>query len=228
MKKSIKSLFLTATLAAMAMAGESETFGGLGLSVWTGKDGVKIVGIIPNSPAENIGLQAGDLIVSANGTEFSAVEPAEQVSYLRGKAGTSVNLIVERKGEKLSLSAKRAELAVQSLDAKEISEWYGKNNGLTAEEISFLASQRTTDGYELLAVMQHGVPISKSAENLKANAFQQISIKKAEEVKLPEAKPVQVNPYFDQNGNAKNVSLVNAKGAKVKKQGNMPLYKTLK
>lgn len=227
MKQSIKSLLLVATLATAAMAGESETFGGLGISVWTGKNGVKVVGIIPNSPAENIGLKAGDLIVSANGTEFSAVEPENQVNYLRGEAGTSVNLVIDRSGEKLSFSAKRIGLEVQGLDASDISEWYGKSNGLTAEEISFLASQRTSEGYELLAVMQHGVPISGSAENLNTNAVQQISIKKAGEIKVPEAKPIQGNEDLNLSG-TKNFSLVNVKGAKVKKQGNVPLYRTIK
>jgi len=226
MKKSIKTLFLITALATAVIAGESETFGGLGISVWTGKNGVTIAGVIPNSPAENIGLKAGDLIVSANGTEFSAIEPAKQVSYLRGEAGTSVNLVIDRNGEKFSFSTKRIGLEVQGLEAKDISDWYGKNNGLTAEEISFLASQRTAEGYELLGVMQHGMPISNSAENLNANSVQQISIKKAEEVKLPEAKPLQNNG--DLNLNGKEFSLVNAKGIKVKKQGNVPLYRTIK
>ncbi len=227
MKKSIKFLLAAAMLATVATAGESESFGGLGVSIWTGKNGVKVVGVIPNSPAENIGLKAGDLILSANGTEFSAVDPAEQVSYLRGKAGTSVNLAIDRNGEKLSFSVKRAELEVQDLDAEDVSSWYGKTNGLSAEEIGFLASQRTTEGYELLAVMQYGIPISNSAENLNINAVQQISVKKAEEVKLPEARPIQSSEGLSLNG-TKNFSLVNAKGARVKKQGNVPLYKTIK
>ena len=227
MKKVIKSLFITAALATAATAGETENFGGLGISVWTGKSGVKVAGVIPNSPAENIGLKAGDLIVSANGTEFSAVEPESQVSHLRGEAGTSVSLVVERGGEKLSFSTKRIGFSLQNLEAQEIAGWYGKNQGVTAEEINFLASQKTTEGYELLAVMQYGMPISNSNENININAIQQISVQKAEEAKLPEAKPIQNNPDMTMSG-AKDYSLVNAKGAKVKKQGNVPAYKILK
>jgi membrane-associated protease RseP (regulator of RpoE activity) len=227
MKKVIKSLFITAALATAATAGETENFGGLGISVWTGKSGVKVAGVIPNSPAESIGLKAGDLIVSANGTEFSAVEPENQVSYLRGEAGTSVSLVVERGGEKFSFSTKRIGFSLQNLEAQEIAGWYGKNQGVTAEEINFLASQKTTEGYELLAVMQYGMPISNSNENININAIQQISVQKAEEAKLPEAKPIQNNPDMTMSG-AKDYSLVNAKGAKVKKQGNVPAYKILK
>jgi len=220
MKKVIASLFISAALATAAIAGESENFGGLGISVWTGKDGVKIAGVIPNSPAEGIGLQTGDLIVSANGTELSAVEPENQVSHLRGKAGTSISLVVNRNGEVFSVSTKRMDISVQSLDTEEISGWYGKTQGLTAEELSFLASQKTTEGYQLLAIMQYGIPVLNSAKNLNANAVQQISIKKIAE---PDDAAQGVRVSF--NGKTKNALFVNAKGARVNKQGKVPVYR---
>jgi len=223
MKKVIKSLFISAALATAVFASESENFGGLGISVWTGKTGVKIAGVIPNSPAESIGLQAGDLIISANGTELSAIEPENQVNHLRGEAGTSINLIVNRNGDVFSVSTKRMDFSVQSLDTKEISDWYGKNQGLTAEELRFLASQRTAEGYQLLSIMQYGMPVLNSAENLGASAVQQISIKKAvEPVNYQAPKPVQ---NINLNGKTENTLLVNVKGAHVNKQGKVPVYK---
>ncbi|MDR2583869.1 MAG: PDZ domain-containing protein [Fibromonadaceae bacterium] len=223
MKKVITSLLISAALATVAVAGESENFGGLGISVWTGKTGVKIAGVIPNSPAESIGLQAGDLIVSANGTELSAIEPENQVSHLRGEAGTSISLVVNRDGDVFSVSTKRVDFSVQSLDTKDISDWYGKNHGLTAEELSFLASQKTAEGYQLLGIMQYGIPILNSTENISANAVQQISIKKVTEpVNYQVPKHVQ---NISLNSKTENVLLVNAKGARVNKQGKIPVYK---
>jgi len=228
MKKVIKSLFISAALATAVFAGESESFGGLGISVWTGKSGVKIAGVIPNSPAEGIGLQAGDLIVSANGTELSAVEPENQVSHIRGVAGTSISLVVNRDGDVFSVSTKRRDISVQSLEVKEISDWYGKDQGLTAEELNFLASQKITEGYQLLGIMQYGIPVSNSAENLGANAVQQISIKKVAELETHQApKPIQ-NADISLNSkiaNANALLLVNAKGAKVNKLGKVPVYR---
>jgi len=227
MKKVIASLIISAALATAAVASESENFGGLGISVWTGKTGVKIAGVIPNSPAESIGLQAGDLIVSANGTELSAVEPENQISHLRGEAGTSISLEVNRNGDVFSVSTKRMALSVQSLDAQDILEWYGKDKDLTAEELNFLASQKTTEGYQLLAVMQHGVPVLNSAENLSASAVQQISIKKAAEpVNYQAPKPVQNSVQnIGLSNKTQNALLVNVKGAHVNKQGKVPIYK---
>jgi len=223
--KKITSIFATAAFATMAIAGETEIFGGIGISVWTGKDGAKIAGVMPNSPADGIGLQSGDLIVSANGTNLAAVNPEEQVSYLRGEAGTSISLVIDRNGSTFSVSAKRIGLSVQGLDAKEISDWYGKSNGLTGEEISFLAIQNTTEGYESLGIMQHGIPLERSAENLSADAVQQISAKKAKEIEVPEVQPT-VNEIPEQDLSHK--PLVNVKGVRVKKQGNVPLYRMVR
>jgi len=225
MKKVITSLLISAALVTAAVASESENFGGLGISVWTGKTGVKIAGVIPNSPAESIGLQAGDLIVSANGTELSAVEPENQVSHLRGEAGTTINLVVNRNGDVFSVSTKRMGLSVQNLDTEEILEWYGKSQGLTAEELSFFASQKTTEGYQLLGIMQYGVPVLNSTENLGANAVQQISIKKPAEPVYKEQLVQNSVQNINLNGKNENVLLVNAKGAHVNKQGKIPVYK---
>ncbi len=228
MKKVIKSLFISAALVAAAIAGESENFGGLGISVWPGKGGAKIAGVMPNSPAENVGLQTGDLIISADGTELSSVEPEKQVGFIRGKAGSSINLVIDRSGNVFSVSAKRMDISVQSLDEKDISDWYGKTQGLTGEEVNHLANQKVSEGYQLLGLMQYGMPVSISAENLNANAIQQISIKKVEEVKLPEQKFIQSSD-MSLSTKVQNSPLVNIKGARVaKKQGNVPLYRTIK
>lgn len=221
MKRVIKSLLICAALASAAIAAES--FGGLGISVWNGKSGVKIAGVIPNSPADNIGLKAGDLIVSVNGTELSGVEPAAQVNHIRGEAGSTINLVIDREGTIFSVSTKRKGIEVQILEAQTISEWYGKAEGLTTEEINHLASQKVSEGYELLGVMQYGMPIASSAENLSANAVQHISVKKPEVAQeAPQAEPVPVQ-------NIESKPLVNAKGARIaKQQGNVPVYRMIR
>jgi len=229
MRKMLKSMLAAAALTGYAAAADSENFGGLGISVWTGKSGVKVAGVLPNSPAQDIGLQNGDLILSANGTDLSAVQPDLQINYLRGEAGSSVTIVVERGGEKISLSAKRVDLSVQNLDAADIAAWYGKNSGLTEEEISYLASNRLGENYELLGVTQYGMPIARSAENLNASAMQQISVKKAVETVTPPSLQPETNslPEYYLN-KMQNASLVNVKGAHVNKQGSVPVYRKIR
>jgi len=224
MKKVIKCLFAATMLATVAIAGESETFGGFGISIWPSSNGAKIAGVMPGLPADGAGLQVGDLIISVDGTDLSAISPREQTDYLRGKAGTSVSLVVNRNGDVFSVSTKRVGISVQSLDAKEISEWYGKDNGLTAEEIGYLASKKTTEGYEFSGIMQYGMPVPRSAENLSTQSFAQISVKKAEETK-PEVKAVKSEEEPSLSGKTKDVKFCNVKGARVKNQGKAPVYK---
>jgi len=183
MNKIIAFLATLTALCASVIAQTQETFGGTGMSVRVSERGVKVVGVLPNSPAYYAGLQAGDIIVSADGVELSSVAPEKQVLSLRGKEGTIANLMIERNGKQIAISAKRTEIAVQPLASETISGWYGKSEGLTAEEINFLATQKTADGYEALGVVQNGLPISKTAEDLNAKAMQHISMKKTEENK---------------------------------------------
>jgi membrane-associated protease RseP (regulator of RpoE activity) len=233
----ITTFFATLTvLCASVTAQNQESFGGTGMSVRVGKQGVSVVGIIPNSPAYYAGLQAGDIIVSAGGTELSSVEPEKQVSLLRGKEGTIANLIVDRNGKQIAISAKRTEIAVQPLEAETISNWYGKSEGLTLEEINFLASQKTAEGYEVLGVVQNGLPISNTMENLKAKAIQQISVKKMEESKtenkiatsdawqLNSANREAISFSLTEAANAR-ISILDVKGATVwqKNLGKLPI-----
>jgi len=228
MNKIIVFLAMLTVLCVNATAQNQESFGGLGMSVRVSERGVKVVGVLPNSPASNAGLQAGDVIVSANDVVLSSVEPEKQVALLRGKEGTMANLAIERNGKQIAIAAKRAGIAVKPLEAENISNWYGKKENLTAEEISFLATQKTAEGYEALGVVQNGLPISSDAEDLNANAVQQISIKKATEE--PESS-LPVHQDLNSDGKITDNSLVNAKGARVQKQNSSekkpsaPVYK---
>jgi len=223
MKKVINYLFAATLFAAVAIAGESETFGGFGISIWPTGNGAKIAGVMPGLPADGAGLQSGDLIISVDGNNLSAFNPNEQTNYLRGKAGTSAKLVVNRNGEEFSVSATRVGISVQSLDANEISEWYGRDNGLTAEEISYLASKKTDADYEFSGIMQYGTPVSRDAENLSAQNFTLLSVKKAEA--KPVAKPIKKEEEPSLSGKIKDAQLVNVKGARVKDQGKAPTYK---
>jgi membrane-associated protease RseP (regulator of RpoE activity) len=197
MNKTFVFLTMLAVLCVNAIAQNQESFGGTGMSVRVGKQGVSVIGIIPNSPAYNAGLQAGDIIISADGTTLSSVQPEKQVALLRGKEGTIANLVVDRNGKQIAISAKRTEIAVQPLESETIANWYGKKENLSTEEISFLASQKTADGYEALGVVQNGLPLASGAENLNAKAIQQISVKKAEENSLESENISKQQPFLN-------------------------------
>jgi len=216
MKKIIVLLAISAALCVNATAQNSESFGGLGMSVRVGKQGVTVAGVIPNSPADHAGLQAGDIIISAGGITLSSLEPQKQVSLLRGKEGTIANLIVERNGKQIAISAKRTGIAVQPLESKTILDWYGKQENLSAEEINHLALQKMAEGYEALGTVQNGLPISKNAENLNSRSIQHISMKKVEE-KNAENKIAPSNAWQLNSANRETISFSLANETKISK-----------
>ncbi len=55
---------------------------------------------IPESPAEKAGIQAGDIIISVDGTEYTADDFENISDYIKGEEGSTVNLVIERNGER--------------------------------------------------------------------------------------------------------------------------------
>ncbi|WP_428770924.1 S41 family peptidase [Treponema sp. HNW] len=78
-------------------------FGGVGLSITkpaeTSADKpayVEVVSPIEDTPGWRAGIQAGDLILSIDGTSTADITMEEVLKILRGPKGTSVNLIIRR------------------------------------------------------------------------------------------------------------------------------------
>ncbi len=60
---------------------------------------IEIVKPIPGTPAEEVGLLAGDIIKTVDGTDISQEDINVAVAKLRGKENTKVTIEVQRKGE---------------------------------------------------------------------------------------------------------------------------------
>ena len=76
-------------------------YGGIGSIISSNKD----KNIIVNEPYEGkpaaiAGLKAGDIIVSIDGEKLQGKSVSQASEKLKGKAGTSVNLVIQRPGEK--------------------------------------------------------------------------------------------------------------------------------
>lgn len=75
-------------------------FCGIGIYMDVVEEGVKVLSTIENSPAVEVGLEAGDIIVSADGISLQGKAAEEASKYLKGEEGSKVNIVVKR-GEQL-------------------------------------------------------------------------------------------------------------------------------
>jgi len=69
---------------------------GIGCEIGIRNDQPTVLRVISNSPAEQSGLQVGDVFVSVNGTSVVSKDSATVAQAVRGEAGTSVKLAMKR------------------------------------------------------------------------------------------------------------------------------------
>lgn len=85
----------------MLVEGTEEYVGiGVHLTYDVQKGGILILGLMPGSPAEEVGLKAGDVIYYIENTRVTIDNYLDQIDVIKGEEGTKVKLIVVR-GEEL-------------------------------------------------------------------------------------------------------------------------------
>ncbi len=86
---------------------------------------VQILAPIKNSPAEKAGILPGDLIVSVDGTTYTAEEMSTVSSKIKGESGTTVKLEILRGTESKTIELKRESIKVNPVDGKVLSNQIG-------------------------------------------------------------------------------------------------------
>lgn len=98
--------------ARESMAGEIE---GIGVQVEFRDGDIVIVAPFEGSPAEASGLQAGDILREADGVDLTGMDLTEAAQLVRGPAGTTVVLVVERGGEHFTVEVVRDVVRIPSV-----------------------------------------------------------------------------------------------------------------
>ena len=81
----------------------SGEFGGLGIEVSMEAGVVKVISPIDSSPADRVGVKAGDYIVKINGIQVQGKSLTEAVEIMRGPVGSEIEITVRRRGVKKAL-----------------------------------------------------------------------------------------------------------------------------
>ena len=87
----------------------NNSYVGVGITVVAAADGsqYEVRAVTKGGPAEEAGVLAGDKILAVDGAAVSEIGADEATNRIRGEAGTTVVLTLEREGETLDLTVER-------------------------------------------------------------------------------------------------------------------------
>ena len=102
-------------------------FGGLGIEVGMEDGFVKVISPIDDTPAQQAGIHAGDLIIRLDDTPVKGLTLGEAVNRMRGKPGSEIVLTIVREGEEkpLKFTLKRAVIKVSSVKGRTLEPGFG-------------------------------------------------------------------------------------------------------
>lgn len=100
----------------------SGKFGGLGIEVGMEDGLIRVVSPIDDTPAQQAGIQAGDLIISLDQEPVLGMSLNDAINRMRGEPGTSIDIELRRSGESniLSFTLVRAEIKVASVRSERL------------------------------------------------------------------------------------------------------------
>lgn len=93
----------------------SNSYQGIGVALQESDDGIKVVEVYENSPAEKAGLHTGDIIIAVDGESVEGMDVTSAALLIRGASGTEVRLTVIRDGWKMDLFVTRGSVIIKSV-----------------------------------------------------------------------------------------------------------------
>lgn len=190
---------------AIGVAVASESFGGIGISFQKENDGIKIVDIIPNTPAAESNLQVSDRIIAIDGISLKGKSSEEAKLMLRGPKNKPIEVTYVNNGETYSTVLSRIQITVKPL--KNIEDWYDGKEQFSTHEVKAFASSTENDK-ELLAVLKKG-SVLQTEESTSADNLDGVYIEKApkdapksnrSDITRPAANRTQTQHYRNING----------------------------
>ena len=123
-------------------------------------DVIYIIHVFKDSPAEQAGLQAGDIVIGVDGLMFSDIGVDVGFNSIAGEAGTTVTLIVDRNGSQIEITPTRGHYTYESVLTKIIDQDGHKIGyihilefmGTTPEEFKNASKQMVSAGCEGIVI----------------------------------------------------------------------------
>jgi carboxyl-terminal processing protease len=112
------SYYIPADEFASFQEQKKNAYVGIGVTISATEKGYLIEKVSEGGPAEEAGILAGDVIVAVDGTRITGMDMDEGKKLVQSKAGTKVEITVERAGEEKSFSITRATVKTPVATAK--------------------------------------------------------------------------------------------------------------
>lgn len=139
------SLLLTPDRAKQLDETTSGRYPGVGLALDLRDERVTVIAPLRGTPADSAGIAPGDHIVAVNG-EATLGKTMEEVQHeLRGKAGTTVTLTVERGGERRDVKLERRMIVYHPVQKTELWDGIGYVQLATFSEDAAAELRRAVD-----------------------------------------------------------------------------------
>lgn len=105
----------------------NNSYVGIGITILNeeGGDGFEIIRVEPSGPAQEAGLQVGDILTGADGVSFAGMTTNEAATIVKGEAGSTLNVQVLRHGEAMEFTVERRQIQVQVASGEMLTEEVG-------------------------------------------------------------------------------------------------------
>lgn len=111
--------YLTSDELEDLMTSVNGNYVGIGIYMTKDKeDNIIVLLPIEGSPAQEKGLQTGDIINKINGKECKGLELSEVANMVKGEEGTTVNLEILRENETINIDVERRTVELKYIDSK--------------------------------------------------------------------------------------------------------------
>lgn len=103
------------------------SFSGIGVEITEDEDAILVLRVINDSPAQEAGLLKGDRIVEVEGSSMQGVALDEAATMLRGPSGTTVEVAIQRAGERelLEIEIIREDIEIETVSSRWLEEGLG-------------------------------------------------------------------------------------------------------
>ena len=121
------SHYLTAEAYAANMEQLTNAYVGVGMTVTAREDGdgIDIVQVTPGGPAEEAGIQAGDVLIAVNAEPVDGLDITGVSNKVKGEEGTTVDLTMRRSGRELTFTVERRTIQVVVAEGELVTDGIG-------------------------------------------------------------------------------------------------------